>query len=179
VDLRQLFDDLVRFETDLWNGIDTRLRRDCGVPLGNLNVMMVIEQTSSCRVNDIAAALSMTVGGASQAVDRLEKVGHCARSASPTDRRSSIVAVTDSGRAALAEAGPVFDEELRHRLGGPLSPAALGHLGTALATLRAATPRAPAPQLDPATSPDPAAPPDPITRSHPTTGTDNHTQETS
>jgi DNA-binding MarR family transcriptional regulator len=155
VDLRQLFDDLVRFETDLWNGIDARLRRDCGVPLGNLNVMMVIEQTSSCRVNDIAAALSMTVGGASQAVDRLEKVGHCARSASPTDRRSSIVAVTDSGRAALAEAGPVFDEELRHR------------------------PRAPAPQLDPATSPDPAAPPDPITRSHPTTGTDNHTQETS
>jgi DNA-binding MarR family transcriptional regulator len=144
VDLRRLFDDLVRFETDLWNGIDARLRRDCGLPLGNLDVMMVIERTSSCRVNDIAVALSITVGGASQAVDRLQKCGHCARSASPTDRRSSIVALTDAGRAVLATAEPVFDEELRRRLGGPLAPAALGRLGTALATLRAADPHDPA-----------------------------------
>jgi DNA-binding MarR family transcriptional regulator len=44
-----------------------------------MNVMLVIERTRTCRVNGIATALSITVGGASQAVDRLEKHGHCAR----------------------------------------------------------------------------------------------------
>jgi DNA-binding MarR family transcriptional regulator len=143
MDLRQLFDDLVRFETDLWNEIDARLRLECGVPLGSLNVLLVVENTPRCRVNEIATALSITVGGVSQAVDRLEQRGHVARRPSPTDRRSSIVELTDTGRQILATAGPIFDEELERRLADPLSTTALGQLGSALATLRAATPHTP------------------------------------
>jgi DNA-binding MarR family transcriptional regulator len=143
MDLRQLFDDLVRFETDLWNEIDARLRRECGVTLGSLNVLQVVESTENCRVNEIASALSITVGGVSQAVDRLEQRGHVARRPSPTDRRSSLVELTDAGRQTLATAGPIFDEELERRLADPLSKAALGQLGSALATLRAATPHTP------------------------------------
>ncbi|WP_234336662.1 MarR family winged helix-turn-helix transcriptional regulator [Streptomyces xylophagus] len=142
MDLRQLFDDLVRFETDLWNGIDARLRQDCGVTLGGLNVMLVVERAGSCRVNDIAAALSITVGGASQAVDRLEKLGLCARRPHRTDRRSSLVELTADGRDLVAEAGPVFDSELANRLAAPLPDTALGNLAAALAVLRAATPHA-------------------------------------
>nr|WSY57360.1 MarR family winged helix-turn-helix transcriptional regulator [Streptomyces sp. NBC_00886] len=142
MDLRQLFDDLVRFETDLWNGIDARLRHECDVTLGGLNVMLVVERAGSCRVNDIAAALSITVGGASQAVDRLEKLGHCTRRRHPTDRRSSIVELTAAGQNLVNEAGPVFDRELATWLAGPLPHTALGHLGAALAELRAATPHA-------------------------------------
>ena len=41
-DLRAVFDDLVRFETVLWGEMDARLRRDSGVPLGSVNVMLVI-----------------------------------------------------------------------------------------------------------------------------------------
>jgi len=145
VDLRQLFDDLVRFETDLWNGIDARLRQECDVTLGGLNVMLVVERAGSCRVNDIAAALSITVGGASQAVDRLEKLGHCTRRPHPADRRSSIVELAPSGRELVAAAGPVFDGELATRLATPLPDAALGHLAHALAVLRAATPPSPTP----------------------------------
>jgi DNA-binding MarR family transcriptional regulator len=99
----------------------------------------VIERTPDCRVNEIAAGLSITVGGASQAVDRLEQRGHVTRRPCPTDRRSSIVELTDAGRELVATAGPVFDEELERRLAGPLSQAALGQLGSALGTLRAAT----------------------------------------
>jgi DNA-binding MarR family transcriptional regulator len=137
MDLRRVFDDLVRFETELWNGIDARLLRDCGVSLGSFNVLLVIEATPSCRVYDIATSLAITVGGASQAVDRLEKLGHCERRPNPTDRRSSIVALTATGQDVISTAGPVFDQELRQRLADPLSPTALRHLGTALATLRA------------------------------------------
>jgi DNA-binding MarR family transcriptional regulator len=143
MDLRQLFDDLVRLETDLWNEIDARLRLECGVSLGSFNVLLVIERTPSCRVNEIACALSITVGGVSQAVDRLEQRGHVARRPSPTDRRSSIVELTKAGRQVLEKAGPIFDEELERRLADPLSQAALGQLGGALATLRAATPHTP------------------------------------
>lgn len=96
MDLRQVFDDLVRFETDLWNEIDARLRREADLSLGSFNVMLVVERTDNCRVNEIAAALSITIGGASQAVDRLEKTGLCARRPNPADRRSSIIRLTEA-----------------------------------------------------------------------------------
>ncbi|WP_327003331.1 MarR family winged helix-turn-helix transcriptional regulator [Dactylosporangium sp. NBC_01737] len=112
MDHRQLFDDLVRFETDLWNGVDATLRQSCDLPLGSFNVMLVIERTPACRVNDIAEQLSITIGGASQAVDRLQARGLCERRANPADRRSSVVALTGAGAAALQLAGPVFDAEL-------------------------------------------------------------------
>jgi DNA-binding MarR family transcriptional regulator len=141
MDLRQVFDDLVRFETELWNGIDTRLRSDCSVPLGSFNVLLVIADTPSCRVNDIAGALSITIGGASQAVDRLEQVGHVARRANPADRRSSIVELTAAGQRVLEQAGPAFDDELEARLVAPLSKSALAQLGVILSALRANAPR--------------------------------------
>lgn len=149
MDLRQIFDDLVRFETDLWNEIDARLRRDADLPLGSLNVMLVVERTAGCRVNDIAAALSITIGGASQAVDRLEKRGLCARRPNPDDRRSSIVQLTPDGQELTASAGALFDEELQARLAAPLDQTQLGHLAGAVRTLRAATPH----RTEPGTKP--------------------------
>ena len=136
VDLRQVFDDLVRFETVLWADIDARLRRECELPLGSLNVMMVVDVTTDCRVQDIAQALAITVGGVSQAVDRLEAAGRCVRRANPADRRSSLVELTTAGHALLDRAVAVFDEELDRLFRKPLPPAALDHLGTALAVLR-------------------------------------------
>ena len=84
-DLRQVFDDLVRFETILWGAIDARLQEECGVGLASLNAMLVIDATPLCRVHDIARAVAITVGGASQAVDRLESAGLCARRANPSE----------------------------------------------------------------------------------------------
>jgi DNA-binding MarR family transcriptional regulator len=137
-DLRQVFDDLVRFETMLWNALDRRLQAGCGVSLGSLNTMLVIGSTAHCRVYDIASSLAITVGGASQAVDRLEAAGWCERRANPDDRRSSLVALTASGEELLAVGGALLDTELEHRLREPLSAGALSHLGKALGTLRRA-----------------------------------------
>ena len=105
-DLRQVFDDLVRFETILWGAIDARLQEECGVGLASLNAMLVIDATPLCRVHDIARAVAITVGGASQAVDRLESAGLCARRANPADRRSSIVELTPEGTELLAHRRP-------------------------------------------------------------------------
>jgi DNA-binding MarR family transcriptional regulator len=135
-DLRQVFDDLVRFETILWGTVDDRLQRECGVTLSTLNVMLVIEATPMCRVQDIAQALAITVGGTSQAVDRLEAAGRCARRANPADRRSSILELTPAGKALLSSAAPVFDRELDRLLRAPLPGTALTQLAAALSTLR-------------------------------------------
>jgi MarR family transcriptional regulator, organic hydroperoxide resistance regulator len=135
-DLRQVFDDLVRFETILWGTVDGRLQEECGISLASLNGMLVIDATPLCRVHDIARAVVITVGGASQAVDRLESAGLCARRANPSDRRSSIVELTPEGREVLSIAAAVFDSELDRLLRAPLPGAALTHLADALSTLR-------------------------------------------
>jgi DNA-binding MarR family transcriptional regulator len=139
VDLRRLFDDLVRLETELWNAIDATLRREAGVSLGGLDVMRVVDRTRDCRVNDIAGALSITIGGASQAVDRLERRALCERLPHPSDRRSSLVQLTEAGRELTGAGGLILDRELAARLSGPLPAAELDRLGAALTTLRAAT----------------------------------------
>lgn len=138
MDLRRVYDDLVRFETDLWNGIDARLQRDCGVSLGSFNTLLVIQATPSCRVYDIASALSITVGGASQAVDRLEARELCVRRPNPADRRSSIVDLTPAGTGTVETTGRIFDQELEAWFDTALTEESLAGFSDALSRLRTA-----------------------------------------
>lgn len=135
-DVRQVFDDLVRFETMLWGAVDDRLQKECGVTLANLNVMLIIQATPHCRVFDIAQALAITVGGTSQAVDRLEAAGRCIRRANPADRRSSILELTTDGKTLVNRAAPIFDDELDRLLRAPLPHDKLAQLSEALGLLR-------------------------------------------
>ena len=134
--LRQVFDDLVRFETVLWAALDQRLRRECDVSLASVNVLLVIDSVPLCRVQDIASALAITVGGVSQAVDRVEADGWCRRRPNPEDRRSSILELTKAGKQTLERCGAVLDAELGRHLRDPLSATALNNLASALSTLR-------------------------------------------
>jgi MarR family transcriptional regulator, organic hydroperoxide resistance regulator len=135
-DLRQVYDDLVRFETKLWSTVDDRLQKESGVSLASFNLMLIIQATPQCRVFDIAQALAITVGGTSQAVDRLEAAGRCVRKANPTDRRSSILELTKEGAALLSKAAVVFDDALELLFGAPLSKVKLAQLADALGILR-------------------------------------------
>lgn len=135
-DLRAVFGDLVRFQIELWNGVDARLRRDCDLSLGRFEPMRIIAERQGCRVYDIADDLGITVGGVSKIVDRLEISGYCERRANPDDRRSSILHLTPEGIRVLAAASIVFDDELEKRLRSPLSATSLDALARALVTLR-------------------------------------------
>ncbi|WP_438453033.1 MarR family winged helix-turn-helix transcriptional regulator [Streptomyces asiaticus] len=141
MDLRQVFDDLVRFETELWSSLDATLVKECGVTLGAFNALLIVSETPACRVNDLAAALSITVGGASQAVDRFEARGLLVRVPNPANRRSSLLELTAAGRTALASASDVFDNELSAWFSVPLGAAASARFAEDLATLRAAAAR--------------------------------------
>jgi MarR family transcriptional regulator, organic hydroperoxide resistance regulator len=137
-DLKQLFSDLVRLEIELWDAVDRRLRGAFDLSMGGFDVMQVIARTPSCRVYEVARELSITVGGASKAVDRIEASGLCVRRSNPDDRRSSIIELTRSGASLLADATTVVDGELEIRLGSALSARSLQQLSTTIAKLRCA-----------------------------------------
>jgi DNA-binding MarR family transcriptional regulator len=113
--LRELFSDLVRFETELWDAVDEHLRTEVELPLNWFEPMLVIDQLAGCRVHDIAEALSITVGGTSKLVDRIESAGLCRRRPNPDDRRSSLITLTAAGQKRLAAATAEFDAELARR----------------------------------------------------------------
>jgi MarR family transcriptional regulator, organic hydroperoxide resistance regulator len=136
-DLRLLFSELVRLETELWNAVEDRLRTDFDVTLPVFEFMQVISRTSSCRVHDIATELSITVGGTSKIVDRIEAAGYCARQANPNDRRSSIITLTPAGTRLLPKLTAAVDDELRARLTSEFSDKSLIQLTKTLTRLRA------------------------------------------
>lgn len=153
-DLKMLFSELIRFETELFTAVDARLRDDCGLPLTWFEPMQVISRRASCRVYDIAAELSITVGGTSKLVDRIEAAGYCRRRANPEDRRSSIIELTAEGRRLLAKATEAFEDELQTRIGSAIPVRSLQQFSATLTKLRSANkPVAGVPPTGPVTLP--------------------------
>ena len=140
-DLRRLFNDLIRFEIELWNAVDTRLKSEFGLPLTHFEPMSVIARIPDCRVYDIANELGITTGGTSKLVDRIEASGYCRRLPNPDDRRSSLLELTEEGRRLLAKAEAAFDDELQGRLGSALPDRTLRQFASTLTRLRAASQR--------------------------------------
>lgn len=137
-DLRQLFNDIIRFEIELWNAVDTRLKSEFSLPLTHFEPMSVIARLPGCRVYDIASELGITTGGTSKLVDRIEASGYCRRLPNPADRRSSLLELTPEGQRLLAEAGQTFDEELQRLLGTAVPERTLRQFAATLSRLRTA-----------------------------------------
>jgi DNA-binding MarR family transcriptional regulator len=89
-------------------------------------------------VQDIAAELSITVGGTSKIVDRIEAAGLCARHANPSDRRSSIIELTPPGKRLASRAAATVDDELRKRIGTAMPERSLAQFTKTLSKLRSA-----------------------------------------
>jgi DNA-binding MarR family transcriptional regulator len=137
-DLKALFSELIRFETELWNAVDARLRSEHDLQLTWFEPMQVMSKHRACRVFDIKEELSITVGGASKLVDRIEAAGLCRRRCNPDDRRSQIIELTPAGRRLLAKATKSFEDELQTRLGSVVTARALDQFGATLKRLRTA-----------------------------------------
>jgi DNA-binding MarR family transcriptional regulator len=136
-DLKVLFSDLIRLETDLWNAVDARLRSEHDLQLTWFEPMQVMSKYTACRVFDIKEELSITVGGTSKLVDRIEAAGLCRRRANPDDRRSQIIELTPAGRQLLAKATKSVEDELQTRLKSVITGRALDQFGATLTRLRA------------------------------------------
>jgi DNA-binding MarR family transcriptional regulator len=115
----QLFSDLVRAETRLFNQLDAQVRAaHDGLTLGQFQMLELIATTPECRVSDLVASMDIGVGTASKAVDRLEAAGLCRRASNPNDRRSSILALTPQGERAFTAATPTVHAVIAERIHG-------------------------------------------------------------
>lgn len=115
---REQFSALVRFQIDLWNDVEQRLRGVEGaVSLGRHGILELAGEAEGARVQDISVRLRITVGAVSRLVDRMEADGLLERRPHPDDRRSSRILLTESGREALAVTGPAIDAALEDVLG--------------------------------------------------------------
>ncbi len=131
-----MFGALVRLETELWNRLEARVRAEHGVGLAPLEVMNVVHRRPGCRVLDVARALSITVGGASKVVDRVEASGWCRRVPHPRDGRSNVLELTERGQLVLAEANATVAEALDLYLGAGAPASDLEHFSHTIARLR-------------------------------------------
>jgi DNA-binding MarR family transcriptional regulator len=133
-----MFTQLVRAEIELWNGLDAHLTDTAGITLPQFQALEAIRANAgAARVQDISQRMSITVGATSKVVDRLERDGLAVRTAHPTDRRSSIVSLTDRGASALEIADDAAESHLRAALGGSLSDDDAEDLLATLTSLRA------------------------------------------
>ena len=133
-----MFTELVRVEIELWNKLDAHLVATAGITLPQFQALEAIRANSGqARVQDISQRMAITVGATSKVVDRLERDGLAQRTAHPTDRRSSIVSLTDAGASALNIADDAAESHLREELGSVLSDDDAGRLLGDLIALRA------------------------------------------
>ncbi len=134
-ELTSLFARLVRVQVELFDHIDTRLRRELDMMLIALLPMQVIAGRTGCRVQDLADSLGISVGGASKSADRLVGLDWVRRVDNPTDRRSSVLELTDEGGQMLARGEEVIADEMRTRVRARLGHAEFEGLVAALKRL--------------------------------------------
>lgn len=133
--LHDVFFHLTRLEISLWDRVDQALRSECDIPLGRFEAMVVMRRLGTCRIQDVSRELALTVGGTSKLVDRIEASGYCVRGPNPNDRRSSLIALTDSAESLIERGEAAIESALREAFGSRLSADEVQSLGTLLSRL--------------------------------------------
>ncbi|WP_406209394.1 MarR family transcriptional regulator [Kitasatospora sp. NBC_01560] len=136
VELPNFFADLVRCETRLYNALNDRLREQHGIVTSQFEFLRHLRDHPASRVADLAAEFAIGIGATSKGIDRLEQQGWVARRPNPSDRRSSLLALTDDGLRLVDAAEGTFTERLAELLTGALGPSPLAAAAQALSELR-------------------------------------------
>ncbi|CAN5625649.1 hypothetical protein BH10ACT7_BH10ACT7_25760 [soil metagenome] len=133
----ELFTQLVRAEIELWDALSERLHADTGVSVSQFQALSAVASIDGgARVQDISNEMSITVGATSKLVDRLERDAFVVRQSNPTDRRSSIVVLTDEGHRALQSAAAGAEKHLRMMLESGIPQSRAESLASDLSELR-------------------------------------------
>lgn len=135
--LPELFADLVRCETRLYNALNDRLRERHGIVTSQFEFLRYLRDHPECRVADIAAEFAIGIGATSKGVDRLEGHGWVVRRPNPSDRRSSLLALTDQGTQLVDAAESTFTERTTELITNALTDHQVSATAQSLALLRA------------------------------------------
>jgi DNA-binding MarR family transcriptional regulator len=135
-DLPGFFADLVRCETRLYNALNDRLRERHGIVTSQFEALRYLRDHPGSRVADLAAEFAIGIGATSKSVDRLEKQGWAVRQPNPSDRRSSLLALTDDGSQLVDAAEATVIDALTELIGGTLVGSSGAATALAISKLR-------------------------------------------
>ncbi|MEZ0090932.1 MarR family winged helix-turn-helix transcriptional regulator [Streptacidiphilus sp. EB129] len=141
VDLPGFFADLVRCETRLYNALNDRLRERHGIVTSQFEFLRYLRDHPESRVADLAAEFAVGIGATSKGVDRLERQGWVARRPNPSDRRSSLLELTDDGLQLADAAEGTFTARLAELIAAALMASPVTAAAQALSELRSALER--------------------------------------
>jgi MarR family multiple antibiotic resistance transcriptional regulator len=133
------FDDLVRCETRLYNGLNDHLRLQHGISMGQFEFLDYLSRQPGSRVGDLASAFAIGIGATSKSIDRLERLEWVQRVPNPADRRSSLLELTAAGEDLADQARRSCEERLSALL--DVTPEQAAVLAGTMSTLRRALER--------------------------------------
>lgn len=116
---------------------DLRLKAEAGVSAAQAAVMFLLLRRGERRMGAISEVLSLNPPAVTGLVDRMVKARLVKKKTDPVDRRSAVVALTDSGRDAAERADAILKDmnaALEDTLGEDAADAlhdALTHIATA------------------------------------------------
>ncbi len=77
--------------------------QDHGISFAHFNSLLFINRAGCTKIQCLAKHLDVTKAAVSQMVDRLVEAGLVSRNEDPTDRRSKLICLTDSGKDLLLD----------------------------------------------------------------------------
>jgi DNA-binding MarR family transcriptional regulator len=135
------FGRLVEVEGRLERQLGADLEARCGLPHAWFEVLVRLARSENGQLTmgALAEQVTLTTGGVTRLVDRMDAAGFVERLPCPTDRRVAFAAITEAGRKKLTEASEVHGANLREVFAG-FSSRELSLLDGLLDRLRAAPP---------------------------------------
>lgn len=135
------FGRLVEVEGRLERHLGADLEARCGLPHAWFEVLVRLARSENGRLTmgALAEQVTLTTGGVTRLVDRMDAAGYVERLPCPTDRRVAFAAITEAGQKKLTEASEVHAANLREVFAG-FSTRELGLLDRLLDRLRAVPP---------------------------------------
>jgi len=109
------FGRLIEVQSRLERRLGAELESRCDLPHAWFEVLVRLGRSEADRLTmgSLAEQVSLTTGGVTRLIDRMEAAGYVRRAPCATDRRVSYAVLTDAGRAKLDEAAPVHAANLR------------------------------------------------------------------
>lgn len=97
---------MLRAHAQLTRELDAQLVAEHGLPLRSYEVLLFLDDAPGGRLRmaELAASVLLSRSGLTRLVDRLERRGLVRRESCSSDLRGLDAAITDDGRAVLAEA---------------------------------------------------------------------------
>ena len=114
------FGRLVEVQGRLERRLGADLEAQCGLPHAWFEVLVRLARSENGQLTmgALAEQVTLTTGGITRLVDRMDAAGYVERLPCPTDRRVAFAAITKAGRKKLTEASEVHAANLREVFAG-------------------------------------------------------------